>query len=105
MTSSSFDVIRSCACTSSFWNWSAARGATAHVYWSLVIPAIHLSHDLFSCYEIGITCSEIVFDRSDLFPTFTGEIRMFDCITGCVTEELAPRVEPLFLPLCIDIVE
>jgi len=60
---------------------------------------------IISCYEIGITCSEIVFARSDLLAAFTGEIGMLDCITGCVTEKFTPGIEALFLPRCIDIIE
>lgn len=69
-TSSSFETIRSCTCTASESNWSAARGVNCQVQASslgILVPVHHLD-DFLAGDRFCLARTEVVFARRDLLP-------------------------------------
>ena len=70
-----------------------------------MIVLIHHLDDFCTRDEFGITGSEVVLTRRDLFPSFPREGRMFHRVAGSMAEEFASGVETLLFPCRVDVVE
>ena len=61
--------------------------------------------DLFPRDEFVGVGPELVVARRDMSPSLPREVGVFDGVSDRVPKELAPGVEPLFLPRRVDVVE
>lgn len=86
----------------------AALGANFHVHFSSSLAirvVVHHRGNFLAGYEFLLASTEFVFARGDLFPSFTREFGVFDCVSSCIAKKLTPRIEALFFPGCVDIVK
>jgi len=70
-----------------------------------ILVSTHHLHYFFARYEFGVTRAKAVFARRDLLPALSGELGMLHGVSGRIPEKFASRIEALFSPRAVDIVE